>query len=140
MKDPKDILTLKGRRITNARVKILDILMKNKTPLSVQDIKSKISDSRINTSTIYRNLLELEKSGIVSEVNIGREMSFFEFLDEHNHHHHHIVCTGCKKIEEVEICDIEKYTDKVIESSKDFSGFFEHKLEFFGTCKKCATK
>ena len=80
MSKSREILENTGQRVTKPRLKILEILMEKVTPMSVHDISKKMSDKKINTSTIYRNLTELEKCGVVSRVNIDKDMSYFEFV------------------------------------------------------------
>lgn len=140
MSKSKEILKKTGQKVTKQRVEILDVLMEKVTPLSVQDISKKISNKKINTSTIYRNLTEMEKYGVVSRVIIDKNMSYFEFRKEKDDHHHHMVCKKCKKIEEIEVCEINTYIKNILKKSQYFKTLTEHSLEFFGTCKKCDTK
>ncbi len=139
MKEHIKILGSKKQRVTKQRILVLDVLKKAGSPISVKEISKKVS-GKMNLSTVYRNLIELEKSKIVSRVNIDKDMSFFEFRTDENDHHHHIVCNDCKKIEEVDICEIDSYLKKVLSNSKNFKNLNSHSLELFGTCKKCATK
>ncbi len=139
MKEHIKILGSKKQRVTKQRILVLDVLKKAGSPVSVKEISEKVN-GKMNLSTVYRNLIELEKSKIVSRVNIDKDMSFFEFRNKEDDHHHHIVCSGCKKIEEVQICEIDNYLKKVLSRSKNFKKLSSHSLELFGTCKKCATK
>ena len=56
--DPKELLKMKGLKVTNGRIKILNILSKSENSLSAENIykiylKNNIN---INLSTIYRKL------------------------------------------------------------------------------------
>ena len=56
--DPKELLKMKGLKVTNGRIKILNILSKSENSLSAENIyqiylKNNIN---INLSTIYRTL------------------------------------------------------------------------------------
>lgn len=129
-----DLLRSVGFKVTPARVALLDILMKECTPLTVEDIAAQLSGG-INTTTIYRALDQFVTTGLVHQTHFRDGKTYYEFQ---NHHHHHIVCTSCGIKEEISLC-IESSLPRVLKESKKFNQVQDHMLEFFGICQDCGT-
>lgn len=134
----KEILNKKGYKATPARLGVLDIFSKSKTPLNSELIYKKIqkikSLSKINRVTIYRTLLSLEEGGILKKVDLRKKSGYFELSTEH---HHHIVCTKCDEIEDFEDGELERIIGRVVERSSKFKNIKEHSVELFGLCRTC---
>lgn len=134
----REVLKDKGYKATPARLAILDIFSKNKTPLNAEMIYKKTLKiknlKKINEATIYRTLLSLEESGLLKKINLRKNSSYFEL---NNTHHHHIVCTKCDRIEDFENKELEKIIGRVVEKSSKFSNIKEHSIELFGLCRMC---
>lgn len=76
---------------------IIEALISANTPITQEDIKSKVNDA--DKVTVYRTLGKLSELGIVRKFEEdGR--SFFELSLEP---HAHFICEKCKKIECVKI-------------------------------------
>lgn len=119
--------------MSTTRSKILKFLKDTARPVSLSDLKKVIKDA--HESTIFRNLISLEKSGEIKIIRISTKKTMYELSSLP--HHHHITCLKCDKTKDVHSCFSEK---KIKELTKE-SGFFnitEHSLEFFGICQKCA--
>ncbi len=128
----QDILKSAGMKVTKNRLAVLDLLITSKKPLSVEDIFKKLKTA--DQVTIYRILNQFVLNDIVYQTDFRSGKAYFEFQD---HHHHHIVCKSCGDLEEVEVCLLEKFIEKVQKSSSKFKKVSDHALEFFGTCGKC---
>lgn len=135
----KEILKEKGYKATPARLAILDIFDKSKSPLTAEgvykELKRNKNNKDINETTVYRTLSLLEKGKVLNKVDFRKDSAFFELNKEH---HHHITCLKCDAVEDFESQTIEKALDKVIQSSSNFINIREHSLELFGLCKSCA--
>jgi len=126
----------KGRRFSNTRKTILDLLIKIPKPLSSPDLQILFlkRGMGVNKTTIYRELSFLKEQNIVRELQFGDNTKRYEIMPDN--HHHHIVCVNCEKIEDVELKRDLDREEKVIAQNKNFK-VLHHSLEFFGICGKC---
>ena len=131
MKSPT-ILAGAPFRATPKRIALMTTLKKAEQPLSAEIIHTQMRG--VDLVTVYRNLQEFLKAGIVHEVRFKDGIVRYELAHSH---HHHIVCTTCGLVEELDMCEaaLEK---KALKHSRRFATVSEHALEFFGLCKKCA--
>jgi Fur family ferric uptake transcriptional regulator len=122
-----------GLRMTAPRIRLLETLIADHGPFSVDDLLGLPSAKGMDRVTVYRGLQTFEEVGLVSRCEFGDGVSRYEFIHE-GHHHHHVVCRSCKKTENIEECippQILKAVQKL--GYADVS----HSLEFFGVCKSC---
>ena len=89
---------LTGRRTTNQRKLLLDLIQQTAGHLDADELYRKARDkgATLSLSTVYRNLK------IFKDLNLIHERHFAE---EHHHYetkadHHHVVCLGCGKVVE----------------------------------------
>lgn len=133
----RPILKQAGLKATSERLFLLDTLKNAETPLSVKEIKEKLSKTGVDQATIYRNMETLIKSGLVRLVNFQHDHNHYEIVNEN--HHHHLICEKCAKVVDVSKCDTSKLEQQVKELG-GFASINSHALEFFGLCKSCAKK
>lgn len=127
-----------GSRLSRVRDLMVAIFQKNHLPLSELEIRKSLSQKgiEVNKTTIYRALEHLKSKNLVQEVDFGEGKKRYELNS--GKHHHHLVCTECKKIDEVYIPgDIEKIERKIVKQ-KHFK-ITNHALEFFGLCNNCVS-
>lgn len=125
-----NILRMKlGTRNTKIKNQILEIFETAKYPISASEIISKV---KANKTTVYRELLIFSRDGILKEVEFGDGRKRYELSGRG--HHHHLICSKCKKIDDV-ILD-EKYLLKEVKEKSNFK-IEDHSLEFFGICASC---
>ena len=131
-----DILKEKGLSNTGPRKRILEILIGHKGPLSASEVYQKLEFEGLchNESTVYRNLQKFLEADMIQTFTLNDGIARFEFKKGH---HHHIVCIKCKKMDCLNLCQIEKLFDETIKNH----GFMpvSHNLEFYGLCKSCST-
>lgn len=89
--------------------------------------------------TVYRNLQNLLKVGLVREVRFKDSAVLYE-LSAEGDHHHHVVCRSCGLIDELEECGPYDLEASALKTATRFASIDEHSLEFFGTCRACAGK
>jgi len=125
-----------GGRVTSARKNILDLILASKVPVSAVDILNSLKKRKLhfNKTTIYREINFLTKIGFVRPLYLTSGIVHYE--SNLLPHHHHLICTKCKKIEEIDCFLDEEKVNKKIEKS----GFKleNHILEFHGVCRTCA--
>lgn len=129
-------LNNKGLRKTKLRILLLKILLKNKEPLSVEDIVKKIIKNKFksNKTSIYRQLFVLKNEKIIKEIQLGENKKRYEIFSDS--HHHHLVCLDCGDIQDIEAEKDLCFLEKKINQEKKFKVEY-HLLEFFGRCLKC---
>lgn len=118
-------------KITPIRVKLLDALEHAKKPLRVKDV---IKIVKSDIVTVYRNLENLMKLGLVARVFLDQKEAYFE-LASHKHHHH-AICENCGRVEDIRDL-IHNKLDKAALKQSGFASVNRHSLEFFGICKQC---
>lgn len=89
-----------GLKVTPQRIAIYKELAKTEEHPSTEMIYNNIKDyyPNISLTTVYRTLETFEKMGLISVVNVLYNAARY---DANLTPHHHIVCTSCKKIEDV---------------------------------------
>ena len=135
------LLRGRGLRMTGNRRAILQVLLKAKAPLGLEQIQSKavryVSDGASpDFATVFRMMTLLEELKLARKVNLGRSSSHFELVDC-QHHRDHLVCTDCGTVTPLEgICPVER----IERQSARQHGYTEltHSLEGFGRCGDCS--
>jgi Fur family transcriptional regulator, ferric uptake regulator len=135
----KDQVQSKGGRLTKQRHAIMEIFEQNKKPLSAKHILDCLnkSNTKVDRATVYRNLDFLSNNEFIKKITISDNELHYELIDQP--HHHHLICKNCKKIEDVELEELELVLDKKINEINNLKGFqiTDHSLELFGKCKDC---
>lgn len=129
--------TLHGKKLkaTPTRLKILELFSKNAcSPISAENIQTKLKKYRLDLATIYRNLIAFEKFGLIKKIELQQKADYFELA---GHHHHHIICKKCGQIEKFSQCNLESLKNNLLRHSKNFDTVTDHSLEFFGLCRQC---
>jgi Fe2+ or Zn2+ uptake regulation protein len=130
------LLDKAGLKKTDSRIALLDLLSKNKKPLSVKDIVSKLSGDKV---TMYRMLEAMTKKGLIRRVDTGEREAQYEIIDHHDDHHH-VICLDCKKVSDFTGCDADSLITKALKQVKDFKSITHHSFDLFGICNTCAKK
>ena len=144
---PKEDYKLKSRKIlednnipiTKPRLLVIEILLKNRGPLKVEEI-IKISKGKLAISSLYRIINNLKNFSLVNEIKTPENTKVIELSSLEDDHHHHIFCESCGAVYDFDINeqienDLEKEILKVEE--KYNVRVNSHTLEFLGYCKKC---
>jgi len=128
-----------GFKITPGREAIIAFFLNNNRYATPETVWKKVNKSlpRLGLPTVYRNLEQMHKIGILTQVEGAENRFYFGLCRAKNpeEHHHHIVCTKCHKIDEVKVCELENLTASI----ETITGFkiFEHSLQFKGLCRQC---
>ena len=136
-----DLLRRKGLRMTGNRRAILQVLLKAREPLSLEQIQEGAvryaeSGEAPDFATVFRMMALMEELKLARKVHLGRTSSHFELTDS-RHHRDHLVCTDCGTVTPLEgLCPVEKLERQIARRH----GFTEltHSLEFFGRCGECS--
>jgi Fe2+ or Zn2+ uptake regulation protein len=125
-----------GYKLTNQRKAIIEVLFEHKGQfITAEEIYKKTQEKHPDTnfSTVYRNLIILENTGIIHNTRIDSEPSVYEIIDSSSHHHH-IICKGCGRTESIDFCPLKEINAKL--NNKDFT-LTDHKFELYGYCREC---
>lgn len=125
-----------GLKVTNPRIKVLQVLEKGDQPkhLSAEDIYRSLLElgEEVNLATVYRVLTQFESAGLVEKHNFEGGHAVYELA--RGDHHDHMVCLNCGHVTEFSNAVIEKQQQKIAESL----GFLlhDHSLHLYGHCQK----
>lgn len=133
--DIKELIRDLGLRATTARIALITMLQKTATPLSIADLAKQLEGTDMDKATIYRNIVTLQKEGLVRQVDLHQDHAFYEWNDQSDHHH--VVCIKCNHIQDFSGCDFHQMEKTALSQASDFARVTEHSFELFGVCKTC---
>jgi Fur family ferric uptake transcriptional regulator len=92
---------------------------------------------KISRATVYRTLNLLEKSGLLSKIQMQDGKHLYEHIYGHEHHDH-LICQKCGKMIEFYSQDIENLQTQIASEN----GFIMtgHSLKIYGFCAECKNK
>src|SRR6186997_2327170 len=116
-----EFLAQKNLRITSQRQVIIDTVFSTDKHFTAEELLewSRAKDRSVSRATVYRTLPLLTESGLVQEMDFGKDYKFYDpnYADHPNHNH--IICQDCEKIVEFE-------SDKIARLESEIS----HELGF----------
>ena len=83
-----------GLKSTPGRRAVLEVLARTASPLSPEQIQTKVGSEVCDRATVYRILESLGEAGLVQRVILAGKTLYLP--EESSHHHHHIVCRKCR--------------------------------------------
>src|SRR6266404_4095843 len=129
-----DFLAHKNLRITSQRQAIVDTVFSTDQHFTAEQLLewSRRRDKSVSRATVYRTLPLLTESGLVREMDFGKDYRFYDpnYADHPNHSH--IICQDCDKIVEFESEKIEK-----LESEISHKLGFELKMQRLQISARC---
>jgi Fur family peroxide stress response transcriptional regulator len=124
-----------GLRSTPQRYAVMAFLMKRPIHVTAEEILESVNrlDPRASRATIYNNLRDLVRAGLVREVAVeGRAARF----DAKSSPHHHFICDRCGSVEDIAWYDVPMPAS----GSLGKRIVRECELIFRGLCTKCAPR
>jgi Fur family ferric uptake transcriptional regulator len=129
-----EVLRQKGQRVTTPRRLLIASLIQAGGHRSAEELAAEVQAQApdVHISTIYRNLEELQRLGVIEHVHLGHGAATYHLADLA---HGHLVCSNCGAILEV--------PDEVFRSlARDVEGRFgfeidPHHFAMVGLCAKC---
>jgi Fur family transcriptional regulator, peroxide stress response regulator len=128
-------LASSGLRNTPQRHAVMAFLMKQEGHPTAAEIFAGVNrlDPRSSRATIYNNLRDLVKAGLVREVAVeGRAARF----DAKGTRHHHFICDGCGNVEDMDWYEV----PRPVAASLGKRVLRECELILRGLCSKCASR
>lgn len=116
------------------RQKILELLQSTDEHPTADWIFSRLRAEMKNLSlgTVYRNLNLLVEMGLARKINFGTAFDRFDAVVKN---HYHLVCEKCGSVYDLDM----EPDEMLVKNAAGKTSFIirEHKIEFFGICKKC---
>ena len=136
----RDLLSSKNATMTNPRLVVLDLLLIENRPLTIDQVLT-LSKGKLVQSTLYRVINDLRDFGLITEFTTPENTMVIELNSEDSNHHHHIFCKQCGSITDIELnSDLESALEKEVAKIEKYRSISidSHSLELFGTCDDCA--
>jgi Fur family transcriptional regulator, ferric uptake regulator len=99
-----EFLASRRLRLTTQRQAIIDTVFQTDEHFTAEQLLewSSERDNSVSRATVYRTLPLLTESGLVREMDFGKDYKFYDpnYADHPNHSH--IICQECEKIVEFE--------------------------------------
>ncbi len=106
-------LQLKGLRRTTQREVIIEAAFGTQDHFTAEELweKAREIDPSTSRATLYRTLALLVESGLLREIDLGRDQKCYDpnFID--HPHHNHLICTDCQMVVEFEDAHLEVLED-----------------------------
>jgi len=129
-------LRSKRLRVTSQRQVIIDTAFGTEEHFTAEQLLtwSRKRDRSVSRATVYRTLPLLTESGLVREMDFGKDYKFYDPNYAHHPHHSHIICGDCSKIVEFESEKIERIESEITQKL----GFSvkSQRLHITGSCEQ----
>lgn len=97
-------LASKGLRQTKQREVVIEAAFGTDEHFSAEDLLERVRkiDRTVSRATVYRSLALLVESGLLREVDLGRDQTYYDpnFLEKPQHNH--LICKDCDRVVEFE--------------------------------------
>jgi len=108
-------LDKKNLRLTGPRRAIVDAVFGTDEHFTAEQLleMARQRDPSVSRATVYRTLPLLTESGLVHEMDFGKDYKIYDpnYADHPNHNH--IICEDCDKIVEFESDKLDKLENKI---------------------------
>jgi Fur family ferric uptake transcriptional regulator len=107
----KEFLASKGLRVTNQRLAIFDAAFNQHDHFTAENLleRARVLDDSVSRATVYRSLPILTESGLVREVDVGRDNKYYLANARVRTFQAQLICLDCDKILEVDAPFMEWY-------------------------------
>ena len=99
-----EFLEGKNLRMTSQRKAIIDTVFGTEEHFTAEQLLdwARARDKSVSRATVYRTLPLLIESGMVQEMDLGRDNKYYDPNYAEHPQHNHIICQDCDKIVEFE--------------------------------------
>jgi Fur family ferric uptake transcriptional regulator len=132
----KEFLAGKNLRLTSQRQTIIETAFGTQQHFTAEQLLewSRRKDRSVSRATVYRTLPLLTESGLVREMDFGKDHKFYDPNYAEHPHHNHIICQDCDKIVEFESEKIERLETEI--SQRLGFSVKAHRLQITATCEQ----
>src|SRR6476619_2316472 len=129
-------LESKNLRLTLQRRAIVETVFETEEHFTADQLLewSRQRDKTVSRATVYRTLPLLTESGLVREMDFGKDHKFYDPNYAQHPNHNHIICQDCDKIVEFESDKIEKIETEI--SHRLGFAVKAHRLQITASCEE----
>jgi Fur family transcriptional regulator, ferric uptake regulator len=126
----------KGLRRTTQREAIIEAAFGSEDHFSADDLlaRAKAKESTVSRATVYRTLPLLCESGLLRELDLGRDHKFYDPNYSRFPDHNHIICDDCDRIVEFTSREMSELEGRI--SSQLGFKLASQKVQLHGSCQK----
>jgi len=127
------------QRYTRVRRALVELLAGAEAPLALPQLLER--DRSLAQSSAYRNLVVLERAGVVHRIVTADEFARYELAEDLTGHHHHLICTTCGEVRDFTMPPgVESQLEGALGRVAGENAFAadHHRLDLIGTCADCA--
>jgi len=126
----------KGLRLTAQRRAIVDAVFATDEHFTADQLIawSQQRDRTVSRATVYRTLPLLTESGLVQEMDFGKNRKIYDPNYAAHPNHNHIICQDCDKIIEFESDKISRLDDEI--SQRFGFSVSAQRVQITGTCEE----
>jgi len=95
----------------------------------------KPENPNLSLGTVYRNLNQLSKAGMLKKVTLPESADRF---DDNLEEHYHMVCRHCGHVTDIPLSEGVLETLQNAAAPKGWKSFSEFRILLYGLCGKCA--
>jgi Fur family ferric uptake transcriptional regulator len=108
-------LATKDLRMTSQRHAIVDAVFGTEEHFTAEQLLewSRARDKSVSRATVYRTLPLLTESGLVREMDFGKDRKFYDPNYAEHPNHNHIICEDCERIVEFESDQISRLENEI---------------------------
>jgi Fur family ferric uptake transcriptional regulator len=129
-----DFVQASKLRLTAQREAIIDAVLDTDQHFTADELTqwARRRDKSVSRATVYRTLPLLTASGLVREMDFGKDYKFYDPNYASSPNHNHIICQDCNKIVEF---DSARIAEMEQELSRDM-GFTikSHRVQIIASC------
>lgn len=105
----------KGLRLTSQRMAIIDTVFNTQEHFTAEQLIewARERDQSVSRATVYRTLPLLTESGLVREMDFGKDYKYYDPNYAEHPNHNHIICQDCDRIVEFESEKLEQLEDEI---------------------------
>ena len=130
LEDVLNMLREDDKRITKAKVEIIEFFLENKDFITVNDLRDRLVHGS-DMSTIYRNLEVFCDIGFLEKMEKD-DKRWYRLKEENSKNRMYIVCDDCGKRRV-----LEKSPAVIVDNNVEGYEITGYKFEFKGLCKDC---
>ena len=111
----KEFLSRKNLRVTSQRMAIFDAAFNQADHFTAEDLLdiSRKIDRSVSRATVYRTLPILTESGLIKEIDVGRDYKFYLANKGRKTEQAEVICLDCEKIFQIDAPFMEWYGNTV---------------------------
>jgi Fur family ferric uptake transcriptional regulator len=129
-----DFVVRRGLRQTPQRRAIVELVFNTRQHFTAEQLYdwARARDASVSRATVYRTLTLLTESGLIQELELGKEVKYYDPNYAAHPDHNHIICLDCGNIIEFDSPEIDQQAQKIAQDL----GFAvkSRRLQILATC------